>query len=230
MHQFVEERCTRDEYKFVHLEVIWQDKCNHFELIAGKNYIALIMNQVKKLIYNTRNRTFAGNEISKVKIIIKVEAQWSGFSKRAFICHHSSFVVKKEMQWIMCFLVPQLLALLMYPMVSYFKWGCVAIFDIKDFLTMLCHPWKVQIFVYATFNIVLHPCYQWLIGMVFYACRSIYTCIAWALMSGKISKCYRQVFNLLTSSVQELDPSYIGVDFEYVFIAMLQSISLMLFL
>jgi hypothetical protein len=90
MHQFVEERCTSDEYKSVHPEVIWQDTCSHFQLFAGKNYIGLTKNQVKKLVYNTRNRTFGDNVISKV------EAHWSGSNKTAFsiIMHH--LLMKKE--------------------------------------------------------------------------------------------------------------------------------------
>jgi hypothetical protein len=42
-------------------------------------------------------------------------------------------------------------------------------------------------------------------------------CSPGALMSGKTSNCYWQVFDWLTSSVQELDPSYVGVDFECAF-------------
>jgi len=62
--------------------------------------------------------------------------------------------------------------------------------------------------------------------MVFDAGCHIYTPVAWALMSGKTSKCYWHVFNWLTSSVQELDSSYVGVDFEYAFFSKL-SITLM---
>eukprot|EP00804_Cyclotella_cryptica_P029811 CCRYP_019331-RA/>CCRYP_019331-RA protein AED:0.18 eAED:0.28 QI:1855/0.6/0.66/1/0/0/6/0/167 len=38
-----------------------------------------------------------------------------------------------------------------------------------------------------------------------------------ALMTGKTNECYWQVFNWITSVVQDLDPSYIGVDFELAF-------------
>ena len=62
-------------------------------------------------------------------------------------------------------------------------------------------------FVDATFNIVPHPFCQCL----------IYIHVAWALMTGKTSECYWQVFNCITTTVQELDPSYIGVDFERAF-------------
>jgi hypothetical protein len=40
---------------------------------------------------------------------------------------------------------------------------------------------------------------------------------AWVLMTGKTSECYLQVFNWLTASFPELDPSYIGADFERAF-------------
>ena len=36
-------------------------------------------------------------------------------------------------------------------------------------------------------------------------------------VTGKTSECYCQVFNWITSAVQDLDPSYIGVDFEHAF-------------
>lgn len=72
-------------------------------------------------------------------------------------------------------------------------------------------------FVDATFNIVPHPFYQCLIIMIFDASRRIYIPVAWALMTGKTSECYWQVFNWITTTVQELDPSYIGVDFERAF-------------
>ena len=45
----------------------------------------------------------------------------------------------------------------------------------------------------------------------------IYTPVAWALMTGQTNECYWQVFNWITSVVQDLDPSYIGVDFELAF-------------
>ena len=69
----------------------------------------------------------------------------------------------------------------------------------------------------ATFNIVPHPFSQCLIIMIFDASHQIYIPVAWALMTGKTSECYWQVFNWITTTVQELDPSYIGVDFERAF-------------
>lgn len=72
-------------------------------------------------------------------------------------------------------------------------------------------------FVDATFGIVPKQFSQCLIIMVFDAARRIYVPCAWVLMSGKTNECYWQVFNWLTSVVQELSPSYIGVDFERAF-------------
>ena len=50
--------------------------------------------------------------------------------------------------------------------------------------------------------------------MVFDAALKIYVPVAWVLMSGKTEECYWQAFNWLTSAVEDIDPSYIGVDFE----------------
>ena len=53
--------------------------------------------------------------------------------------------------------------------------------------------------------------------MIFDAGHRIYTPVAWALMTGKTNECYWQVFNWISSVVQDLDPSYIGVYFELAF-------------
>jgi hypothetical protein len=53
--------------------------------------------------------------------------------------------------------------------------------------------------------------------VVFDVRRQIYIPVAWALMTGKISECYWQVFNWITLSVQDLDTSCIGDDFECAF-------------
>eukprot|EP00804_Cyclotella_cryptica_P014847 CCRYP_021233-RA/>CCRYP_021233-RA protein AED:0.19 eAED:0.19 QI:1615/0.57/0.5/1/0/0/8/0/352 len=95
------------------------------------------------------------------------------------------------MQRMMCFALPALLNLLMYPM--------------------------VHMFVDATFNIVPHPFYQCLIIMVFDARLRIFIPVAWILMTGKTNECYWQAFNWLCSAVDEIAPAYIGVDFERAF-------------
>ena len=76
---------------------------------------------------------------------------------------------------------------------------------------------KVQIFVDCTYGIVPHPFYQLFIVMVFDMARRIYIPCAWVLMTGKTTECYWQVFNWLTSAVQDMDPTYFGVDFERAF-------------
>ena len=71
-------------------------------------------------------------------------------------------------------------------------------------------------YVDATFG-VPKQFYQCLIIMVFDAARKIYVPCAWILMSGKTAECYWQVFNWLTSTLQDLNPSFVGVDFEWNF-------------
>ena len=68
-------------------------------------------NQVCKLVYNAHGHCFGEDVISKV------ETQYSGSNKTAFLRHHASFADDEGMQHIMCFSVPQLLALLNYPIV-----------------------------------------------------------------------------------------------------------------
>ena len=65
------------------------------------------------------------------------------------------------------------------------------------------------------------PFYQCLIVMVFDAARKVYVPVAWILMSGKTEECYWQAFNWLTSAVEDIDASYIGVDFERAFFTQL---------
>ena len=71
-------------------------------------------------------------------------------------------------------------------------------------------------YVDATFR-VPKQFYQCLVIMVFDMSRGIYVPCAWVLMTGKTMECYWQVFNWLTSVVQDLNPSYFGVDFERTF-------------
>ena len=72
-------------------------------------------------------------------------------------------------------------------------------------------------FVDATFDIVPHPFYQYRIVMVFDEHHKIYIPVAWILMTGKTSECYWQAFNWLSSAVEGINPSYIGVDVECAF-------------
>ena len=57
--------------------------------------------------------------------------------------------------------------------------------------------------------------------MVFDAAHKVYVLVAWILMSGKTEECYWQAFNWLTSAVEDIDASYIGVDFERAFFTQL---------
>ena len=65
------------------------------------------------------------------------------------------------------------------------------------------------------------PFYQCLIIMVFDAAHKVYVPVAWILMSGKTKECYWQAFNWLTSAVEDIDASYIGVYFERAFFTQL---------
>jgi hypothetical protein len=57
--------------------------------------------------------------------------------------------------------------------------------------------------------------------MVFDAALKIYVPVAWILMTGKPDECYWQAFNSLCNTVEFIDPSYIGVDFELAFFRMI---------
>mmetsp|Transcript_18023 Transcript_18023/g.32666 ORF Transcript_18023/g.32666 Transcript_18023/m.32666 type:complete len:108 (-) Transcript_18023:337-660(-) len=105
------------------------------------------------------------------------------------------------MQKMMCFSKPELLDLLAYP--------------------------ELQMFVDATFDVVPHPFYQCLIIMIFDVGVKTYVPTAWILMTGKTDECYWQAFNWLTSTVQNITPAYIGVDFEWFFSAKFPITSLM---
>ena len=72
-------------------------------------------------------------------------------------------------------------------------------------------------FVDATLGIIPKSFSQCLIIMAFDAAHHIYIPCSWVLMTGKTDECYWQVFNWLKSVIQDLDPSYIGVDFERAF-------------
>ena len=60
-------------------------------------------------------------------------------------------------------------------------------------------------YVDATFG-VPKQFYQCLIIMVFDAACKIYVPCAWILISGKTAECYWQVFDWLTSTLQDLNP------------------------
>ena len=72
-------------------------------------------------------------------------------------------------------------------------------------------------FVDAIFDVVPHTFYQCLIIVIFDMGVKTYVPTAWILMTGKTDKCYWQSFNWLTSTVQNITPAYVGVDFEWDF-------------
>ncbi|KAL3778828.1 hypothetical protein HJC23_002885 [Cyclotella cryptica] len=166
-------------------DLIWRDCVAHFTEVVGPNFNGLDKSQIRNLVYHSREKTFGSNAIAKV------ESQYSGPSATAFLRCNTTFTGEKKMQRMMCFALPALLNLLMYPM--------------------------VHMFVDATFDIVPHPFYQCLIIMVFDARLRIIIPVAWILMTGKTNECYWQAFNWLCSAVDEIAPAYIGVDFERAF-------------
>ena len=56
-----------------------------------------------------------------------------------------------------------------------------------------------------------------MVVLVFDAACKIHVPCGWVLMMGKTAECYWQVFNWLTSTLQDLNPSFVGVDFEWNF-------------
>jgi hypothetical protein len=112
MKQFVEEHATSDDHRNDLPNKIWSDTVAHFRENYGQNFTGMTKSQVTSLVYNCRKSVFGSDVISKV------EQMYSGDQNKAFLWHHSSFVDKNGMQHMMCFSLPQLLALLMYPAVS----------------------------------------------------------------------------------------------------------------
>ena len=100
MHQWVENHATDADHLCDIPDVAWHDCVAHFTKEVGN------------LVYHYRERTFGGNNISKV------ESQYSKTNKMAFLCFSASFENKKKMQRMLCFSIPQLLNLLLYPMVT----------------------------------------------------------------------------------------------------------------
>ena len=115
----------------------------------------------------------------------------------------------------MCFSIPQLLALLNYTMVRHLIWNELTV-NCSAQIFNLYHL-QVQLFVDCTFNIVPHSFKQCLVIMIFDAGHQIYTPVAWTLKIWTTNECYWHTFNWFASVVQDLDPSYIGVDFELAF-------------
>ena len=88
------------------------DICYHFCETIRNDFKGLTKTQVRNLVYHACEGAFGGDATSKV------ESQYSGSDKTAFLHHHASFADEEKMQLIVCISDHQLLALLMYPMVS----------------------------------------------------------------------------------------------------------------
>ncbi len=91
---------------------IWKETVKHFRELGGGNFQGLSKMQVTSLVYNTRRDNIGGDAIRKV------EAEYSGSKKSAFLRHSCTFSDEKGPQRMMCFGVPELFSHLCYPMVS----------------------------------------------------------------------------------------------------------------
>ena len=111
MHQWVEQRATHPDHLHDPADLIWRDCVAHFTEVIGPNFNGLDKSQIRNLVYHSREKTFGSNAIAKV------ESQYSGPSATAFLCCNTTFTDEKKMQRMMCFALPALLNLLMYPMV-----------------------------------------------------------------------------------------------------------------
>jgi hypothetical protein len=111
MHQWVEQRATHPDHLHDPADLIWRDCVAHFTEVIGPNFNGLDKSQIRNLVYHSREKTFGSNAIAKV------ESQYSGPSATAFLRCNTTFTDEKKMQRMMCFALPALLNLLMYPMV-----------------------------------------------------------------------------------------------------------------
>ena len=110
MHQFIEERYISEQHGTILPEKIWNDTMVHFRESLCSNFNGMTKNKAKSLVYNAWERSFEDDGIPKM------EQLFSGSEDRAFLWDRL-FVDKDGMQWMMCFSLPMLLALLKYPKV-----------------------------------------------------------------------------------------------------------------
>ena len=78
----------------------------------GPSYQGMRKEQVQKLVRNTKQKQICGDAIGKI------EVEYSGDKRDAFLCHSSIFSDKKGPQRMMAFSVPELMSYLNYAMVS----------------------------------------------------------------------------------------------------------------
>lgn len=112
MHQWVEERSTHPDHLHDPPSIVIRDCITHFTNEVGSNFHGMEKQQIRNLVYHSRERIFGSNAISTV------ETKYSGNDRTAFLRHSSTFPDKEKMQRMMVFSLPCLLNLLMYPMVS----------------------------------------------------------------------------------------------------------------
>ena len=124
MYQWIEQRSTDSDHLHDTPAVVWRDCVAHFTKEVGPNFYGLDKTQMQNLVYHARERTFGGNTISKV------ETQYGGTNKAAFMWYSSTFSDDDKMEQMMCFALPQPLNLLVYPMVSLKNLCCYLLFSI----------------------------------------------------------------------------------------------------
>ena len=111
MHQWVEECATPADHLHDTPATVWDDFVTHFMKEVGPNFYGLDKSQMRNLVYHSCEWVFGGNAI------LKIESQYSGTNSTAFLHYSSTFTDEKKMQRMMCFALPQLLNLFLYPLV-----------------------------------------------------------------------------------------------------------------
>jgi len=111
MHQWVKNCGTDLDRLHDTPAVVWLYYIAHFTKEVGPDFYGLDKPPMANIVYHSRERTFGDNTISKV------ESHYSGTNDMAFLCYSATFAGEKKMQCMICFLISQLLNLLLYPMI-----------------------------------------------------------------------------------------------------------------
>jgi len=93
---------------------IWQQVNHNFIKKGGQNYQGMRKHQVKKLVWHLRREQHGTDQVQKV------EMEYGGTKREAFLRHSSVFADVQCMQRMMCFAFPELLKYLLYASVSCF--------------------------------------------------------------------------------------------------------------
>ena len=91
---------------------IWCQVRTEFIQKGGENFQGMRRQQVEKLVWAHRR------EVTGVDQVQKVEVEYGGTKRQAFLRHSATFADEKVMQCMMCFALPELLKYLLYPSVS----------------------------------------------------------------------------------------------------------------